>query len=102
MMEIFNDVPASAAARAGVISPAGVASLLAVGSGHGACAPPRLVPTLCALEGTRMPQISQPGHAQKSVFGETSTRNPYIYKTHTPALGGGEPGSHPAREPEPV
>jgi hypothetical protein len=101
-MVIANDAPASVAARAGLTLPVWGASLLAVGSGHGACAAPRLAPTQRAAEGTRMSRISQPGHGQESIFGGTSTRKPYNYKTLAAAFGGGEPGSHPAREPEPV
>jgi hypothetical protein len=97
-----NDAPASVAARAGLTLPAWGASLPAVGGGHGACAAPRLAPAQRAAEGTRMSRISQPGHGQKSIFGGTSTRKPYNYTTLAVALGGGEPGSHPAREPEPV
>jgi hypothetical protein len=101
-MVISNDAPASVAARAGLTSPAWGASLFAAGSGHGACAAPRLAPMPCAVEGTRMSRISQPGHGQGSVFGGTRTRKPNNYKTLAAVFGGGEPGSHPAREPEPV
>ncbi len=101
-MVISNDAPASVAARAGLTLPVWVASLPAAGSGHGACAVPRLAPAQCAAEGTRMSRVSQPGHGQESIFGGTRTRKPYNYTTLVAVLGGGEPGSHPAREPEPV
>lgn len=101
-MVISNDAPASVAARAGLTLPVRGASLFAVGSGHGACTTPLLAPAPCAAEGTRMSRISQPGHGQESVFGGTRVRKPYNYKTLAAVLGGGEPGSHPAREPGPV
>jgi hypothetical protein len=97
-----NEAPVVATACAALTSPVWAASPLAVGSGRGACGAPRLAPTQRTGEGTRMSRISsQPGHGQESVFGGTSTHKPYIYTTHA-ALRGGEPGSYPAREPEPV
>ena len=101
-MAISNGAPAAVAARAGLTLPVGGASLLAVGGGLGTCAAPRLAPTSRAAEGTRMSGISQPGHGHESVFGGTRTRKPYNYTTLAAAQGGGEPGSLPAREPEPV
>jgi hypothetical protein len=101
-MVSFNQAPVVVAVSAGLTSPVWAASPLAAGSGRGACGAPRLAPTQRSGEGTRMSRISiKPGHGQESVFGGTSTRKPYIYTTRA-ALCGGEPGSYPAREPEPV
>jgi hypothetical protein len=95
------DAPASVVTRAGVKSPTWDASLLAADSGRVACAM-AAVSGPCTAQGTGMSQPGLSAHAPEPVFGQTPTRNPYIYKTRVAATGGGAPGSHPAREPEPV
>jgi hypothetical protein len=101
-MVSFCEAPVVVAVSAGLTSPVWAAAPLAAGSGRGACGAPRLAPTQPVGEGTPMPRISiKPGHVQESVFGGTSTHKPYNYTTRA-ALGGGELGSYPAREPEPV
>jgi hypothetical protein len=47
------------------------------------------------VKGTSVPAASGM-HAQQSI------RKPYNFTTRLSAIGGGDPGPHPAREPEPV
>ena len=50
---------------------------------------------LYGVEGTGVSPVSL-AHAQQSI------RKPYNFMTRISASGGGDPGPHPAREPEPV
>jgi hypothetical protein len=52
-------------------------------------------PGLYGVEGTGVSPVSR-ARAQQSI------RKPYNFMTLIPASGGGDPGPHPAREPEPV
>jgi hypothetical protein len=56
---------------------------------------PATKPGLSGVEGTGVSPVSG-AHTQQSI------RKPYNFMTLISAIGGGDPGPHPAREPEPV
>ena len=56
---------------------------------------PATKPGRCSVEGTGVSAISG-AHTQQAI------RKPYNFMTRLSAIGGGDPGPHPAREPEPV
>lgn len=93
-MDNISDVQAAALfARVRVELPAWAAPSAAVDGRltHVAAAKPGL----CGLKGTGVSSASRM-HAQPTI------RKPYNFTTRISAIGGGGPGPHPAREPEPV
>lgn len=94
-MDNVSETQAAAFAPACVKLPAWAACPPAADSGrltHVSAAKPGL----SGVKGTGVPTASRMRAQQSTV------RKPYNFTTRLSAIGGGDPGPHPAREPEPV